>query len=42
MVQAFNAVYDMHQSKNVKMRSAAFMHAVNRVASAMRVRGWLG
>jgi len=42
MVQAFNSVYDMHKGKNVKMRTAAFMHAVNRVASAMRVRGWLG
>jgi len=41
MVKAFNAVYDMHEKKGVKMRTAAFMHAVNRVASAMRVRGWL-
>jgi glutamate dehydrogenase len=42
MVKAFDAVYDMHVRKNVKMRTAAFMHAVNRVAQAMRIRGWLG
>jgi glutamate dehydrogenase len=42
MVQAFEAVYEMHRSRNVKMRVAALMHAVDRVASAMRVRGWLG
>jgi len=42
MIKAFDAVYDMHKQKGVKMRIAAFMVAVKRVADAMRVRGWLG
>lgn len=42
MVSAFEAVYDMHKRKNVKMRDAAYLVAVERVANAMRVRGWLG
>lgn len=41
MIRSFNAVYDMRQKKGVKMREAAFMVAVDRVAQAMRVRGWL-
>ena len=42
MVKAFKAVYEMQKEKGVKMRTAAFMHAVNRVADVMRIRGWLG
>ncbi|HHY38888.1 MAG TPA: Glu/Leu/Phe/Val dehydrogenase [Clostridia bacterium] len=42
MISAFNAVYEMHKRKNVKMRDAAYLVAVERVANAMRVRGWLG
>ncbi|HHV79992.1 MAG TPA: Glu/Leu/Phe/Val dehydrogenase [Firmicutes bacterium] len=41
MVAAFDAVYDMHVEKKVKMRDAAYMRAVARVAEAMKVRGWL-
>ncbi len=41
MVQAFEAIYDIHKKKGVSMRQAAYMNAVNRVAQAMRVRGWL-
>jgi len=41
MARAFDAVYQMHRTKNVTMRRAAFMVAVNRVAEAMKVRGWL-
>ncbi len=42
MVSAFEAVYEMHRIKGVKMRDAAYLVAVNRVAEAMKVRGWLG
>jgi len=42
MVEAFERVYAMHRDKKVKLRVAAFMVAVARVAEAMRVRGWLG
>jgi glutamate dehydrogenase len=41
MVKAFESVYEMHSKRKVRMRTAAFMHAVDRVAQAMRVRGWL-
>lgn len=42
MIQAFNDIYDMHQQQDVKMRDAAYLVAVKRVADAMGVRGWLG
>lgn len=42
MVKAFGEVYDMHLSKQVDMRIAAYMVAVKRVAAAMEIRGWLG
>lgn len=42
MVSAFEAVYDMHKKRNARMRDAAYLLAVDRVAQAMRVRGWLG
>jgi glutamate dehydrogenase len=41
MRRSFAAVYDMHKTRNVTMRRAAFMVAVSRVAEAMKVRGWL-
>jgi glutamate dehydrogenase len=41
MIESFNSVFNMHQKQNVDMRQAAFMVAVDRVAQAMRVRGWL-
>lgn len=41
MARSFDGVYQMHQTKKVTMRRAAFMVAVSRVAEAMRVRGWL-
>lgn len=41
MAGSFEAVYGMHQKQRVRMREAAFMLAVQRVAEAMRVRGWL-
>ncbi|MEW6662355.1 MAG: Glu/Leu/Phe/Val family dehydrogenase [Bacillota bacterium] len=42
MVKAFGEVYNMHNSKEVDMRTAAYMVAVKKVADAMEVRGWLG
>lgn len=42
MVKAFDDVFAMHKEKDVRMRAAAFMVAVRRVADAMRMRGWLG
>lgn len=41
MVHAFHAVYDMHKAKKVHMRLAAYLVAVQRVAEAMRLRGWV-
>ncbi|MGE5484939.1 MAG: Glu/Leu/Phe/Val family dehydrogenase, partial [Ignavibacteriales bacterium] len=40
MVQAFQSIYDLHVKKGVSMREAAYMNAVNRVAQAMKARGW--
>jgi glutamate dehydrogenase len=42
MVSSFEAVYDMQEKKSVKMRDAAYLVAVNRVAEVMKIRGWLG
>ncbi|NPV71600.1 MAG: Glu/Leu/Phe/Val dehydrogenase [Firmicutes bacterium] len=42
MVESFEAIHALHKKKGVSMRDAAYMNAVNRVAQAMRVRGWLG
>jgi glutamate dehydrogenase (NAD(P)+) len=41
MTTAFNDVYDMHVKHNVNMRMAAYMLSVQRVAEAMRLRGWV-
>lgn len=41
MVESFNKIYDMQVKHGVTMRTAAFMVAIDRVAQAMRVRGWL-
>jgi glutamate dehydrogenase (NAD(P)+) len=38
---AFHAVNTMSQSKNVDTRVAAYLVAVNRVAEAVRLRGWV-
>jgi glutamate dehydrogenase/leucine dehydrogenase len=39
MVRAFDAVWKMHEEKNVDMRQAAYMVAINRVAEAYKWRG---
>jgi glutamate dehydrogenase (NAD(P)+) len=42
MTGAFNAVYDMHEEKEVHMRLAAYLVSVRRVAEAAVARGWVG
>lgn len=41
---AFHAVYNycQHHRQNVSMREAAFMYALERLASVMKIRGWWG
>jgi glutamate dehydrogenase (NAD(P)+) len=41
MTKAFNDVYDMHAKHSVNMRMAAYMLSVQRVAEAMKLRGWV-
>ncbi|MEA3338318.1 MAG: Glu/Leu/Phe/Val dehydrogenase [Chloroflexota bacterium] len=41
MTMAFHAVHDMAQRKQVHNRLAAYLVAVDRVAHAMRLRGWV-
>lgn len=40
MTKAFRAVYSLAKEKNLYMRDAAYVIAVNRVADAVRLRGW--
>ena len=40
MTKAFRAVYELAEEKNVYMRDAAYIIAINRVAEAVRLRGW--
>jgi glutamate dehydrogenase (NAD(P)+) len=41
MTSAFNAVYDLWQQEKCHMRLAAYLIAVDRVATAMKLRGWV-
>jgi len=41
MTKAFNDVWVMHVKHNVNMRMAAYMLSVQRVAEAMKLRGWV-
>jgi glutamate dehydrogenase (NAD(P)+) len=41
MTTAFNAVYQMSQKQGVGTRVAAYLVAVDRVAEAVRLRGWV-
>lgn len=41
MVNAFNAVYKVHDQRKVSMRRAAYMVAIKRLADAMAARGWI-
>ncbi len=41
MVRAFNEVWDTTKGHNVDMRLGAYAYAINKVASAMKIRGWV-
>ncbi len=41
MTHAFSGVYEMHKKHKVHMRTAAYLVAVQKVAEAMRFRGWV-
>jgi glutamate dehydrogenase (NAD(P)+) len=41
MTDAFHSVYRMHLNREVHMRLAAYLVAVERVAEAVRLRGWV-
>ena len=41
MVKAFRAVYGLAKERNVGMRDAAYMIAIDRVAKAVKQRGWV-
>jgi len=41
MTRAFRSVYELAQEKNVYMRDAAYIIAINRVAEAVKLRGWV-
>jgi len=41
MTKAFMAVYRLAKEKNLYMRDAAYIIAINRVADAVRLRGWV-
>jgi len=40
MTDSFHAVHDLHESRKVDLRTAAYMISVDRVATACRLRGW--
>ena len=41
MTKAFHAVAELAKAKNLYTRDAAYVIAINRVASACRLRGWV-
>ena len=41
MTTAFHAVHEMATERNIETRMAAYLVAVNRVAEAVRARGWV-
>ncbi|MCK9223288.1 MAG: Glu/Leu/Phe/Val dehydrogenase [Limnochordia bacterium] len=41
MTSAFHAVHQLAQEKSLYMRDAAYVIAINRVAEAVKLRGWL-
>ncbi|MGI5839978.1 MAG: Glu/Leu/Phe/Val family dehydrogenase [bacterium] len=40
MVKAFNDGYDMAKEKGVSMRKGVYLNSINRIAAAMKDRGW--
>ncbi len=41
MTESFRAVHELHESRKVNMRTAAYMISIDRVATACRLRGWI-
>lgn len=41
MTKAFYGVYDLSEEKNINMRDAAYVIAINRVVEAVKQRGWV-
>ncbi|MCL2392299.1 MAG: Glu/Leu/Phe/Val dehydrogenase [Oscillospiraceae bacterium] len=41
MVKAFRAVYELAEQKKLYMRDAAYVIAIERVANAVKLRGWV-
>ena len=41
MTSAFKAVYELAKEKNLYMRDAAYCIAIERVAKAVKLRGWI-
>ncbi|MFD0586874.1 Glu/Leu/Phe/Val dehydrogenase [Paenibacillus sp. GCM10027627] len=41
MIRGFENVYDIHQTRKVDMRLAAYMAGVRKMAEAVRFRGWV-
>ncbi|OBZ17817.1 MULTISPECIES: Glu/Leu/Phe/Val dehydrogenase [Bacillales] len=41
MVRGFNHVYEIHRTRKVDMRLAAYMAGVRKMAEAVRYRGWV-
>lgn len=41
MTSAFHAVHNLSQEKKMYMRDAAYVIAINRVAEAVKLRGWV-
>jgi glutamate dehydrogenase (NAD(P)+) len=41
MTRAFHAVADLSEARDIYMRDAAYMIAIQRVAEACRLRGWV-
>lgn len=42
MVSSFRRIYECSQRRQVTMRTAAYIVALERIAQAMRARGWVG
>ena len=42
MSKAFRAVYDLSKERNLYMRDAAYVIAINRVSQTVKLRGWAG
>jgi glutamate dehydrogenase len=41
MIRGFENVYEIHQTRKVDMRLAAYMAGVRKMAEAVRFRGWV-